>query len=358
MGKFNQDLHQFGSTKPANTGGSRDCAQCEAMLADALDGTLSPEEQAQFDCHMAGCTSCSTMLGDAQRGAAWLELLGTQRPEPPLALLERILAQTSGQTSGQTSNHVYTPGPGQLSMSPVATADGLTLPLPATSLLPARITKVLPFHSRVATALQTRSFSSRSLTSKPLTSWFLTSKSIGQTMLQPRLAMTAAMAFFSIGLTLNLTGVRLTDLRASDLRPSSLRRSFYQANAHVVRYYDNLRVVYELESRVRDLQRSSEGDVAPISPDSSNGPNSSETKPADDSKTGPKSGEPHPKQPRPRPGSGTSRRQRVAPAHPLEPPSLAALQLPDTPASLPQRPVYLSSAIASTSHTLNEGKPV
>ena len=30
---------------------------------------------------------------------------------------------------------------------------------------------------------------------------------------EPRLLMTAAMAFFSIALTLNLTGVRLTDLR-------------------------------------------------------------------------------------------------------------------------------------------------
>jgi hypothetical protein len=75
-------------------------------------------------------------------------------------------------------------------------------------------------------------------------------------MLQPRLAMTAAMAFFSIALTLNLTGVRITSLRPSDLKPSSLRRSASEAMAGVIRYSDNLRVVYELESRVRDLQRS------------------------------------------------------------------------------------------------------
>jgi hypothetical protein len=69
-------------------------------------------------------------------------------------------------------------------------------------------------------------------------------------MLQPRLAMTAAMAFFSIALTMNLTGVRLSQLRASDLKPSSILRSCYEAKAKVVRYSDNLRVVYELESRV------------------------------------------------------------------------------------------------------------
>ena len=77
--------------------------------------------------------------------------------------------------------------------------------------------------------------------------------------------MTAAMAFFAVAVTLNLTGVHLTQMRASDLRPSSLKRSFYQANAHAVRYYDNLRVVYELESRVHDLQRSAEVD-GPESP--------------------------------------------------------------------------------------------
>ncbi len=91
-------------------------------------------------------------------------------------------------------------------------------------------------------------------------------------MLQPRLAMTAAMAFFSIALTLNLTGVRLTDLRASDLKPSSIMRSASQAKASVVRYTDNLRVVYELESRVRDLQRSSDDNGSTSTPAPQNDP--------------------------------------------------------------------------------------
>jgi hypothetical protein len=37
--------------------------------------------------------------------------------------------------------------------------------------------------------------------------------------LEPRLMMTAAMAFFSIALTLNLTGIKLTELRAADFQP-------------------------------------------------------------------------------------------------------------------------------------------
>jgi hypothetical protein len=76
---------------------------------------------------------------------------------------------------------------------------------------------------------------------------------------QSRWMMTAAMAFFSIAFTLNLTGVRLSGVRLSDLKPSALAstltRQFYAADAHVMRYYDNLRFVYELESRVREIKR-------------------------------------------------------------------------------------------------------
>src|ERR1019366_8621206 len=72
------------------------CTACEEMLADALDKTLSPADQAWFDKHITSCVDCSDMFADAQRGAAWLELLKAPRPEPSAALMERILAQTSG----------------------------------------------------------------------------------------------------------------------------------------------------------------------------------------------------------------------------------------------------------------------
>jgi hypothetical protein len=79
--------------------------------------------------------------------------------------------------------------------------------------------------------------------------------------------MTAAMAFFSIALTLNLTGIKLTQLRAEDCQPARLRanltRQFYSTNAQVTKYYENLRVVYEMESRVRELRRSTEAEPAP-----------------------------------------------------------------------------------------------
>jgi hypothetical protein len=75
---------------------------------------------------------------------------------------------------------------------------------------------------------------------------------------EPRLMMTAAMAFFSIALTLNMTGVRLSALRLSDLRPTAMRsfmeRQLTMASVPIIRYYDHLRFVYEVESKMRQLR--------------------------------------------------------------------------------------------------------
>jgi len=87
---------------------------------------------------------------------------------------------------------------------------------------------------------------------------------------EPRLMMTAAMAFFSIALTLNLTGIKLTEVRAADLRPSRVRatvtRQFYSTNEQVMKYYENLRLVYEMEARVRELRRSTEAEPVQQTP--------------------------------------------------------------------------------------------
>jgi Putative zinc-finger len=294
------DFNQFGSAKPGNLGGTGNpehCAQCEAMLSDALDGTLSATDQATFDLHLVGCPSCTSMLADAQRGAAWMEMLKSPRPEPPTTLLERIIAQTSGQATAQATAALNPPivlGSNDRLRTP-GSIPGRPALVPAALTQPAFSTNVLPFRTRIA-----HSF-----------------RSLGHTMLQPRLAMTAAMAFFSIALTMNLTGVRLSALHASDFKPSNIMRTAYEAKAKVVRYSDNLRVVYELESRVRDLQRSSDDDNSTGSagstttPANQNDPASGQ-KPAGGQKPGdpnqkPDSQKQNQKQTKPNPGS--SRRE-------------------------------------------------
>ena len=277
-------IRQFGDKTAGNQpGDSTDCAQCEAMLADALDGTLSAADQALFDTHMAACGPCSQILADARRGAAWLEMLRMPPPEPPVDLLERILAQTSGvQQTAVAPFHGTTPAHPQ---AVPALAPGYALP-PAYG-------NVIPFRVRAAAAFRASGF--------------------GQIMMQPRLAMTAAMAFFSVALTMDLTGVHLLALRPSDLAPSSLKRDFSSANVRVVQYYEGLRVVYELESRVHDLESAQDNDAAagstvvpPVSqPAAQPGPAKSAPQPGSSDQP---SGKPH-ERGKSAPNSGTSRRE-------------------------------------------------
>jgi hypothetical protein len=211
------------------------CIACEEMLADAVDQTLSPADQAWFDRHIATCADCGAMVADAQRGAAWLEMLRTPRPEPSALLMERILAQTSAHANIQI-------GESATEFSPVVIGQPAILPVAAPI---APRSNLLAFRPRLPSfAWSTQAF-------------------------QPRLAMTAAMAFFSIALTLNLTGVRLDQLHANSLSPTSLKRTFYEANADAVRYYDNLRVVRVMESRVDNVR---DANAEPVSEENTNPP--------------------------------------------------------------------------------------
>jgi hypothetical protein len=303
------------------------------MLADALDGTLVPADQALFDLHVAHCGPCAQLLADARRGAAWLEMLRDPRPEPPATLLERILAETSGLPA---AHPIEMPGTG-FQPAPVAIHGGATVLVPGYGAPGygasgyAAQDRVLPFRVRAAAAVRASSF--------------------GQLMLQPRLAMTAAMAFLSIALTLDLTGVRLQDLRAGDLRPSSLKRDFYSANAHVVQYYEGLRVVYELESRVHDLQSATDIDAAgaaapaasPSSPASSPNQPASQPSPA---KRGPGAQPQRKSAPRPSPNSGTSRRDDLR----------RAVQLAVAERREDQLPQLSEPRAGGTAH-LNGGRP-
>ncbi|HEV2618318.1 MAG TPA: anti-sigma factor [Acidobacteriaceae bacterium] len=237
--QFGDRMRQFGDQPGGAPDDSQHCAECEARLADALDGTLSAEEQARFDAHSAGCEPCGQMVADARRGAAWLELLRNPAPQPPADLLERILAETGwsaipGAAGSVVPAALLHPPQG---MAPAPFAQGLGV---GAALTPGP-GRVLAFPRQTFAAVRRSGF--------------------GQIVLQPRLAMTAAMAFFSIALTMNITGIHPTALRLSDLQPSSLRRDFFSADARVVQYYEGLRVVYELESRVHDLQSAPDDDT-------------------------------------------------------------------------------------------------
>ena len=165
-----------------------------------------------FERHVAHCPNCTRELEEAQRGAAWLGMLKGHTPEPPAALLAKILAETTGAEEREPMPEFVR----TLPVRAVAPAWALTSVL----------RKVVDVF-RIETARKT---------------------------FQPRMAMTAAMAFVSIALTLNLTGVRLKNLRASDFTPSGVRRNVVEASATAARNFQNMRVVYQVESRVSELR--------------------------------------------------------------------------------------------------------
>lgn len=199
------DQNQFGRMPDANPGksgpGGLSCDQWEALLADMLDGLLPPQDTGAFAAHGAACPGCGDLLAHAKQGREWLIYLH-EEPEIPAGLVGRIIEKTTG---AGTIPVVVIAGAGQA---------------------PGAAAAAIPWR---------RSFH------------------------ETRLLMTVAMAFFSIMVTLNIAGVRMGGLRLADLRPSmignTLSRQFYGARASVVRFYDNMRFVYQMESRIRELRQ-------------------------------------------------------------------------------------------------------
>jgi anti-sigma factor RsiW len=201
-----------------------ECELCEAMCPDAVDGTLSEAERKVFERHVAGCVACAKELEEAQRGAAWLGMLKGHTPEPPAALLAKILSGTTGaQAAASRAAQGVASEPENVPawVRPVPVREAA--PVWALSSVWRRVTEGFRIDPRRPT-------------------------------FQPQMAMTAAMAFFSLALTVNLTGVHLRDVKASDFTPSGIRRSMANATASAARNFENLRVVYQVESRVSELR--------------------------------------------------------------------------------------------------------
>ncbi len=174
------------------------CVEVEALLAEALDGTLQGSTLAAFELHQQDCAACRTMVEEAGAGMHWLK--GLDEAEPPRNLVHNILAQTIGALP---SEHLV----------PAPRGEGWYEKLKG---------RLAPVFGPVVT---------------------------------PRFAMSFGMAFFSITLLLGIAGFHMSDLRHLDLSSKGITKTYYATQARCVRYYENIRLVYEIESRVRDLRK-------------------------------------------------------------------------------------------------------
>ena len=215
------------------------CSEFDALLSQAIDGTLAGEKLSAFEAHSRECQLCGPLLQEAESGRSWLKSL--TEVEPPDELVTNILLQTTGVGSAQRH------------------AGGQAQPASWT-------TRLREFGAAIASPIV----------------------SIAR---QPRFAMSFGMAFFTLSVTLSVAGVKLSDIRHLDLRPSALRRTYYETTGRVVKYYDNIRFVYEIESRVRQFKEA----TAPAEPPREEQRNNEERKNKSNNNT---SGQPDQKQER------------------------------------------------------------
>jgi hypothetical protein len=199
---------------PEETKHGVECSEFEALLSDALDtdfrdneGRLSAARKQSFEAHRRVCSICGPLFADVQAGQQWLRSL--EPVEPPVHLVHNILAATSGVVSTR----------------PLTAADGRTT----------------PFGERAREWWDSYS-----------ASYF---RPVAAFVRQPRFVMSFGMIFFSFSLGLSAFGVKPSDVAKVDLRPSALRHAYNDAQIKVVKYYDNIRFVYEIESKVRELKR-------------------------------------------------------------------------------------------------------
>src|SRR6476619_8029168 len=81
-------------------GETKNCMQCaefDALLIVALDGSLSGRKLESFRAHARVCAVCGPLFAEADAGRRWLKSLA--EVEPPANLMHNILLATTGYES-------------------------------------------------------------------------------------------------------------------------------------------------------------------------------------------------------------------------------------------------------------------
>jgi len=183
------------------------CAEFDGLLSEVLDQTLTGTKLEEFQAHAETCAVCGPLLAEAKAGQRWLKSLA--EVEPPPHLVTNILVATTGLETNRFG-----------------------------AVVPRRRSWWDKFNDAVVVPVLA-------------------------TARQPRFVMSFGMAFFSLSISMSLAGVKLSDIRNVDLRPSAIKRSYYETSGRVVKYYENIRFVYEIESRVREFKRATTPAEAP-----------------------------------------------------------------------------------------------
>jgi anti-sigma factor RsiW len=165
------------------------CADFEILLADLVDGTLRGDAAAAVEVHLAGCPACAALARDSAEAVAFMGRAAAV--EAPPELVNRILFE-------------LTAGHGRAAIRP-------------------------------------------SLTRRLFGRWL-------EPVLQPRFAMGMAMTVLSFAMIGRFTHVR--QLTPSDLDPvkvwTAAEDRVLRWYSRGVKYYESLRVVYDIQTRLKE----------------------------------------------------------------------------------------------------------
>jgi Putative zinc-finger len=175
------------------------CAELEILLCDYVDGTLRVEQKTALEAHLPTCASCKQLAHDVSGVTSFFERV--PRADPPAELLTRILHHAPSGRAARAERLASDRSPSWI---------------------------------------------------KRLFSGF------GQSFLQPRYVMGMAMTILSFSMLARFAHIEPRQLRPSDLDPVKVWQGVDDHSHRVwdraMKYYDNLRLVIEIQSRLNEFK--------------------------------------------------------------------------------------------------------
>lgn len=186
------------------------CNELEILICDYVDGTLTAAEKATVELHLAVCADCRGLVEDSRATLAFIERVPAV--EPPVALVNDILFKARGEA-----------------------------------------------------ALPRQPKGLRSWAGK----WF-------EPLLQPRFAMGMAMTILSFSMLGRMVGIPTRQLKASDMEPAKIWAAMEDKAQRTwdrtKKYYESLRLVYEIQSTLSDWKGQEDSPAAPAATAPAEGP--------------------------------------------------------------------------------------
>ena len=175
------------------------CAELEILICDYVDGTLGPDARTTVEQHLADCRNCAELARDGAAAVGFMERASAA--EPPPELMTRLLFQAPW------------------------------------------------VHAKTATS--------------GVKNWF---RKVLHPILQPRFAMGMAMTILSFAMLARWVAPA-RQLHPADLSPTQvwagLEDRVYRGWQRTVKFYESLKVVYQIQTKLHEWQQQQEEEQKP-----------------------------------------------------------------------------------------------